>query len=98
MHSSCKKATQTLPELQKKLHFKGSDEKFKEYVVLALMNRGPVYQDIFKLYYGIDCKKCDVQKICEMYPGCNVPQIRNLVMNRLEHDISIMMSTESISD
>lgn len=98
MDHSCKNSTRTLPELQKKLHFKGSDKKFKEYVNLALMNRGPVYQEIFKLYYGIGCKKLDIQKICEMYPGCNVPQIRILVWNRLVHEISIMISNEKVSD
>ena len=98
MHSTRKKETRTLPELQRKLHFLGPDKKFKEYVNLALTNRGPIYQEIFRLYYGIGCKKLDIQKICEMYPGCNVPQIRILVLNRLEDEISVMISNENASN
>ena len=92
---SCRKRTRTLPELQKKLHFKGSDEKFKKYVTSALLNRGPIYREIFQLYYGINCKKYDIHKICYMFPGCDVPNIRKLVMNRLEHEISEMIASES---
>lgn len=88
----------TLPKLQNKLHFKGTDEKFKQYVTSALKNRGPVYREIFQFYYGINCKKYDIQKICDMFPGCDVPNIRKLVMNRLEHEISEMILSETSAE
>jgi len=98
MGSSRKKENRTLPDLQKQLNFKGTDETFKKYVNSALMNRGPIYQEIFKLYYGIDCKKLDIQDICDIYPGCDVPRIRILVWNRLKNEIPIMISNDNVSD
>ena len=98
MGSSRKKENRTLPDLQKQLNFKGTDEAFKKYVDSALMKRGPIYQEIFKLYYGIDCKKLDIQDICDIYPGCDVPLIRILVWNRLKYEIPIMISNDNVSD
>ena len=94
MPTKTHKSHKLLPDLQRKLKFTGTNAKFKEYVNIALRNRGPVYQEIFKMYYGIDCRKHDVLEICEAYPGCNVPQIRTLVLNRLEKELPEIIAND----
>ena len=85
------KTKKTLPNLQKKLHYSGSDAVFKQYVLSALENRGPLHSKVFRMYYGIDCQKYKPEKIAEELPVYNVYHIKNMVMSRLEKEIKAMM-------
>lgn len=85
------RTNKTLPGLQKKLNYQGSDATFKKYVLAALKNRGDIYSEAFKKYYGIGCKKRTAEQILEELPIYDIYSIKNLVMHCIEKEIKIMM-------
>ena len=85
----------TLPNLQKKLNYIGSDETFKQYVLSALNNRGPVYSKAFKMYYGIDCKKCSPEEITEELSVYDVHGLKRMVMKCIEKEIKSMLEEQN---
>lgn len=90
----------TLPSLQSRLNFTGSDEQFKKYLNIALSNRGDVWRDVFEMYYGINRVRCSPQKIYEQFGISTYTQskIRKNVMERIEEEISQLIALDLKTD
>lgn len=86
----------TLPELQNRLQYTGSDEQFREYLNRALSNRGDDWKTMFEMYYGINQPKKTVKQICKQFgtPSFVFTKIRANVMDRLAEEINLMMKSE----
>ena len=86
----------TLPKLQERLNFNGSDEQFQKYLNISLSNRGTEWREVFEMYYGINRPRVHPKRILRELnlTVYSLTHIRKIVLNLTEKEIAELIKKE----